>query len=117
MTTPEPTGEAGSGDTANDSDSEGEGGVEESKSAGPTANSPPPAVEPAPMEPETDPPAAEPDWVAGDQDSPAEDPSEPDEHAGEAAAARTARRQLATHIKGPEDDAPRRYDRTRAQTR
>ena len=64
-----------------------------------------------------DPPATEPDWSAGELDSPADDPAVPEEPAVETAATRNARRQPATHIMGPEDDVPRRYGRTRAQTR
>lgn len=39
-----------------------------------------------------------------------------EEPAVESAAARTARRQLATHIRGPKDDAPRIFGRIRSQT-
>lgn len=76
----------------------------------PSANPTSPAVEPTPLEPEPDSPAVEPDPLA-------DDPAVPEEVAIEAVVVGTARRQPAAHTTGPEDDVPRRYGRTRAQTR
>lgn len=80
--------------------------VEESKTKTPLAYHQPSTVELESSEPLEQGLESEPALAPGD-------PAAPEEPA----VARTAWRQLATHIRGPEEDATRRYDRTAAQIR
>lgn len=108
----EPSAEDQNGETVSHSGSEIENRVEELTSPAVELNlsKPEPAVE-------LGLPAIEPDFLVDEPGSPAVDPAVPEEPAVETVVTRSARRQLATYLKGPEDDVPLRYGRTRAQTR
>ena len=106
--------ESGDSESSNSDDSDGgsEGG---SDGIPKTASAPEPVPEP---EPTTAEPTEEPCAESSAEPSGGPSPSaEIGSQEPESTATKTARRQLSTYIKGPGDDTPRSYGRTRSQTR